>query len=327
MTVYCDNCEMQYDVEPTVCKECGESTFLAVEDDVVEEIETAIEVEDSIMGFRGSPADIKYMFNLITLPKSSKEFTFPSFALTKKGTDFYINESVGNSIVGFLRFYEDGFLETWGEGEMPFNAEKSHNYIDLMRNHNDDGVSIHYDKEQGVISFFSGKKDIISNRSEIRESINTCPDITENHSDKPFPFDEEAFCPILRSGSFSDGYSFKVNPSELRELVKRAEKFNADYYPFKFNADKVEVGVNDMKNPVDEGAFIKQIDCQIITPPPEEVYVELGKAFVPVVNNVRDDIEIVFAGSNLPVWIRGVLTDDVGNITGRFGFVLPPRTA
>lgn len=317
----CTQCDAEYSEKPKVCKECQGIDFIETEVSIKEEIKTGE------VGFRSKPQLIKKMFDLITIPISSTKNTFPSFILTKKGNDIFINESNGNSVYALLRFYKNYFDEIWGadKSRIPLNSEKALKFIDLMRSYN--AVSLNYNDDQGIVAFYNGKKDIISTRCEITETITTCSDIRENHSNKPVPFDEEAFVPIVKgSKNFYNGCKIKVNVSELMLIIKRAEKFNTDFYPFLIENGNVVVGVNDMKNPDGDGAFTKVLDCIIETEPTEPIKCELGKMFGTIISNLDGEIEIIFAGSNMPIWIQGTITNDSDEIIGRFGYVLPPRS-
>lgn len=325
------------DEKPEKCLNCEATgdTLIKVqkkEDTIVTEQEVVH--ESKAIGFNASPQKILSLLKYTTLPVKSKPyFEQIYFNVDEKVGVQNFTIANGETLLQVIDIKKEYFDEVWGVGKLPIKSAKSLEYMDVLSTY--DKTSIQIDTENKVLIHNAGLNAKFANNPESIEHISQCK-MSVNEIFKTF--DTEKFVPQF-TGDIKFNYVVTINVAELAVLLKVAAKQGIRYYPITLSTNELKAGVGDMSNPT-KGAFDLKIpvDAEKSVFPPEPIVVEAGSSFKNVISNMEGQIQIHFAGSELPLWVTGTVTHKKKNtvegkeviseeVVGKVGYVISPRTA
>lgn len=289
-------------------------------------------IEASSFGIRSSPNEIKKILRLISIPSGDTPYKGFQKINLRLVDDNLLSYQVapGEVILTILELDRAYFAEAWENGNIVLDSEGSLKKMKVLGSY--DMTSIQVDNENKVVLHQAGTEAGFSDNLEDASHVAT------SKMKIPIPFERETFKPKINDESPESEYKWHVtvNTNSFNPLFEATKESDINYYPFILDNSVFSTGVGDMINPGMEGAF--HINIPVISDksilPSEKIEVEVGPIFQDVMKNLDGEIEIYFAGNELPLWILYKVTKPVTEgektvekVFGKMGYVIPPRSA
>ncbi len=337
MKYVCQRCGViteDVDEIPDKCSTCEASSdkFTLVVGDITPIIATEPEEHRaSSFGFRSPPDEIKKILKLITIPTGNTPY--PGFAKTTlqlfsdKMTNYQV--APGEILSTVLELDKEYFTEMWESGKMVLDSAKTMNKMKVLSAY--DYTSIQIDNENNILLHQAGTDAGFSDNVEDPSHVIT------SKPDMPIPFDYDVYRPKFDEESDESEFKFHVtaDAGSFKPLFMATKDKEIGYYPFIIDGSRLRTGVGDMMNPGIEGAFEMNIpinaDKSIL--PDKDVRIEVGPLFKDVLSNLDGEIQICFAGEELPLWVvyditKPVVVDKktVQKSFGTMAYIIPPKS-
>ena len=338
MRYTCSRCGVttpEVDEMPEDCSTCrgGQENLSLVLSEVAPVIETTPEVDKKIssFGIRSPSNEIRRILKLVTIPTGEnpyKGFQKINLQLTAEKLVNY-QVAPGEVILTILELSNDFFAETWETGNIVLDSAKSLSRMKILEAY--DAASIQVDNDNKVVLHRAGTD------AGFSDNLEDASHVQSSKIEMPVPFDYETYKPKIDEESPESEYKYHVtvDAGSFRPVFEVTKSSSIDFFPLTIKDGELKTGVGDMLNPGMDGAFemnIPIIGDKSITPN-EMILVEVGPIFKDVMNNLSGNVEIYFAGNELPLWILYDITKPVienektvEKVFGRMGYIIPPRS-